>query len=104
MRNWTIASIHRLAWSFIAPWDVARAAVIHDVLYEALRENKAKFSKKAKGRITFVCNDGHLIDEAIKNTLATGEGQTFWMQSVGKDEAGDIVSTFDFEWTVRVKS
>ncbi|EIJ40158.1 DUF4442 domain-containing protein [Galbibacter orientalis] len=66
--------------------------------------NKANFSKKAKGRITFVCNDGHLIDEAIKNTLATGEGQTFWMQSVGKDEAGDIVSTFDFEWTVRVKS
>ena len=41
-----LASIHRLAWSFIAPWDVARAAVIHDVLYEALRENKAKFSKE----------------------------------------------------------
>ena len=35
-----------MAWSFIAPWDVARAAVIHDVLYEALRENKAKFSKE----------------------------------------------------------
>ena len=41
-----LASIHRLAWSFIAPWYVARAAVIHDVLYEALRENKAKFSKE----------------------------------------------------------
>ena len=41
-----LASIHRLAWSFIAPWDVARAAVIHDVLYEALRENKAVFSKE----------------------------------------------------------
>jgi hypothetical protein len=39
-----LASIHRAAWSFIAPWDVARAAVIHDVLYEALRENKANFS------------------------------------------------------------
>ena len=37
-----LASIHRVAWSVIAPWDVARAAVIHDVLYEALRENKAK--------------------------------------------------------------
>ncbi|MCF8714594.1 DUF4442 domain-containing protein [Joostella atrarenae] len=66
--------------------------------------NKANFSKKATGRITFECNDGHLIDEAIKNTIATGKGQTFWMQSVGKDEAGDVVSTFDFEWTVRVKS
>ena len=39
-----LASIHRLAWSFIAPWDVARAAVIHDVLYEALRENKVKLT------------------------------------------------------------
>ena len=38
-----LASIHRAAWSFIAPWDVARAAVIHDILYEALRENKANF-------------------------------------------------------------
>ena len=35
-----LASIHRAAWSFIAPWDVARAAVIHDILYEALRTNK----------------------------------------------------------------
>ncbi|QLE02183.1 DUF4442 domain-containing protein [Galbibacter sp. BG1] len=65
--------------------------------------NKANFSKKAKGRITFECKDGHLIDEAIKKTIETGEGQTFWMQSVGKDEVGDVVSTFDFEWTVRVK-
>ena len=39
-----LASIHRAAWSFIAPWDVARAAVIHDILYEVLRENKAKLT------------------------------------------------------------
>ncbi len=28
--------------------------------------NTASFSKKATGRITFTCNDGHLIDEALK--------------------------------------
>ena len=39
-----LASVHRLTWSFIAPWDVARAAVIHDALYEALRKNKTKLS------------------------------------------------------------
>ena len=39
-----LASIPRLAWFFIAPWDVARAAVIHDVLYEALRRNEIKLS------------------------------------------------------------
>ncbi|MGB7394449.1 MAG: DUF4442 domain-containing protein [Pricia sp.] len=65
--------------------------------------NKANFSKKATGRITFTCEDGHLIQEAIDKTIETGEGQTFWMQSVGVNEDGVTVSTFDFEWTVRVK-
>lgn len=66
--------------------------------------NNANFSKKATGRITFTCEDGHLIGEAIERTIATGEGQTFWMQSVGVNEDGVTVSTFNFEWTVRVKS
>ncbi|MFC4097168.1 DUF4442 domain-containing protein [Euzebyella saccharophila] len=66
--------------------------------------NNANFSKKATGRITFTCNDGHLIKEAIDKTVATGEGQTFWMKSVGVNEDGIVVSTFNFEWTVKVKS
>ena len=35
--------------------------------------------------------------------LSTGEGQTIWMKSVGVNEDGVVVSTFDFEWTVRLK-
>ena len=65
--------------------------------------NKGNFTKKATGRITFVCNDGHLIEKAIKETIATGEGQTFWMKSIGTDEKGIQVSEMDFEWSVRVK-
>jgi len=65
--------------------------------------NKGNFTKKAKGRITFVCNDGHLIEEAINTAIATGEGQTFWMTSIGKDEAGDQVSQMEFEWSIKVK-
>ena len=65
--------------------------------------NKGNFSKKAKGRITFTCNDGHLIADAITKTVATGEGQTFWMKSIGVDEKGDQVSEMDFEWSVRAK-
>lgn len=66
--------------------------------------NKASFTKKATGKITFICDDGHKIDEAIAKTVETGEGQTFWMKSVGKNKDGVVVSTFDFEWTVKVKS
>lgn len=65
--------------------------------------NKGNFTKKATGRITFVCNDGHLIEKAIKETIATGQGQTFWMKSVGTDEKGIQVSEMDFEWSVRAK-
>jgi hypothetical protein len=65
--------------------------------------NKGRFTKKATGRITFTCKDGHLIEQAIRETIATGEGQTFWMKSIGIDEKGDQVSELDFEWSVRVK-
>ena len=65
--------------------------------------NKGNFSKKAKGRITFTCNEGHLIEETIKDTIATGEGQTIWLKSIGVDEKGDQVSEMDFEWSIRIK-
>ena len=65
--------------------------------------NKASFTKKAKGRISFSCTDGALVDSAIKKAIHTGEGQTVWLKSEGKDEAGDVVSIFEFEWTLKVK-
>ncbi len=65
--------------------------------------NKGTFTKKAKGRNTFTCTDGHLIAEAIANAIATGQGQTFWMKSVGVDEAGDAVSEMHFEWSIKAK-
>ena len=65
--------------------------------------NKGNFTKKATGRINFTCNDGHLIEEAIQKTIATGEGQTFWMKSIGMNEQGIQVSEMDFEWSIRVK-
>ena len=65
--------------------------------------NNASFTKKATGRITFACNDGHLIDEALQKTIETGEGQTIWMKSVGVNQDGVEVSTFNFEWSIKVK-
>jgi hypothetical protein len=65
--------------------------------------NKCEFTKKATGLITFICKDGHLIENAIQNTVATGEGQTFWMKSIGTDENGTKVSEMDFEWSIKIK-
>jgi hypothetical protein len=66
--------------------------------------NKASFTKKATGRITFTCKQGSEVDEAIAKTIETGEGQTIWLNSVGINAEGIPVSEFDFEWTLKVKS
>ena len=65
--------------------------------------NKGNFTKKATGKITFVCNDGHLAEQAIQEAISTKEGQTFWMKSIGTNEKGEQVSEMDFEWSVRIK-
>ncbi len=65
--------------------------------------NKATFVKKATGQVTFTCKDGASVVNAIDHALATGEGQTFWLQSKGINEENQLVSTFDFEWTVKLK-
>ena len=33
-----LASIPRACWNVISPWDIARAAVIHDLLYKRIRQ------------------------------------------------------------------
>ena len=65
--------------------------------------NKANFSKKAKGLIRFNCNQGKKITETINRALETKKSQTVWVKSHGKDESGDVVSSFEFEWTIMLK-
>lgn len=66
--------------------------------------NNSSFTKKATGRIFFTCEDGALLDSAIKQAVDTGEGVTVWMKSIGRNTSGDQVSVMNFEWTLKVKS
>ena len=36
-----LASVPRGIWWLIAPWDIARAAIIHDLLYKRIRQYRA---------------------------------------------------------------
>ena len=65
--------------------------------------NNASFNKKAKGLITFSCDQGNLVDEVLEKALATGDGQTLVITAKGIDLSGDEVSSFDFEWSLKVK-
>lgn len=66
--------------------------------------NKSSFTKKATGKITFTCNQGVQIKETIEKAIATKEGQTLWLTSIGENEKGEQVSEMQFEWTIKVRS
>ena len=53
-----LASTPRILWAFIAPFDVARAAIVHDLLYKSIRQYRWK-----KGLIE---EDKELIENAKK--------------------------------------
>lgn len=39
-----LASVPRPCWTFLAPWDIARAAIIHDYLYSVIRKYRVKYN------------------------------------------------------------
>tara|TARA_B100000780_G_scaffold100542_1_gene70187 strand:+ start:1083 stop:1550 length:468 start_codon:yes stop_codon:yes gene_type:complete len=66
--------------------------------------NKANFSKKATGKISFSCNQGSEIRKSINLAISSDQPQTIWLNSSGTDSLGDTVSKFSFEWTLKVKN
>ena len=69
-----------------------------------VRAQQGEFTKKATGRINFLCNEGHLIDQAIEQSIASGEVQTVTLTAKGIDEQGDQVSSFSYTWGIKVKN
>lgn len=63
--------------------------------------SKSQFKKKARGRITFVCNDGEEIQKNIDNLSNSGETFTFTAISLAKDETESEVGEFEFTWSVK---
>ena len=51
-----------------------------------------------------MCEDGSLFEQAIAETIATGEARTVKARSVGKNKEGEIVAEFYITWSFKVKS
>lgn len=64
---------------------------------------QAEFIKKAKTKLTFSCNAGDKIKQAIKKSIQTGEGETLIVHSEGVDNTGEKVAEFTFTWTFKPK-
>ena len=66
--------------------------------------NRANFSKKARGKVLFECDEKQKLSKAMNQLVKTQQSQTIWLTSKGIDQNGDIVSTFEFEWTLLLKN
>jgi hypothetical protein len=65
---------------------------------------KGEFFKKATGKIIFDCIDDGRINESIQKSIATGEGQKIVLTSKGIDETGTVVSSFEYQWSIKIKN
>jgi hypothetical protein len=65
--------------------------------------NQANFKKKAKGLIKFHCSQADKAIAAVKKAIHGNEAVTVRLKSTGTDAAGDIVSEFEFEWSLKKK-
>lgn len=85
------------------------ALVMHHIKHSGknismlVASHKSTYHKKAVGKINFTCSDGQAISNAIKQAVATGVGQTCWMQSTGTNSKGETVSEMFFEWTIKAR-
>lgn len=65
---------------------------------------KANFSKKAVGVISFVCEDGLIVQDEIKTIMSsqTGTG-TFDLHSTAINDKGETVASFVVSWSLKQK-
>ena len=65
---------------------------------------EAQYFKKAVGITTFTCNGGTAIYDAVQQAVETGQGTSVRAESVGKNEAGELVAVFYITWSFKVKN
>jgi len=62
---------------------------------------QGEFTKKARGRIRFICDEGQMIDNYINTALQSEEGVQFNLTSKAYDETNELVCTFVFQWSIK---
>ncbi len=65
---------------------------------------ESEYFKKATGRSSFVCEDGKLFEQAVEESIQTGEARVVKAKSTGRNKEGDIVAEFYITWSIKAKS
>jgi hypothetical protein len=64
---------------------------------------EGEFLKKGVSVVSFVCNDGEAMEQAIEEAVATGDSVQFTARSIGTNEKSEVVSEFRITWSFKVK-
>ncbi len=64
---------------------------------------ETEFFKKASNTITFTCEEGIKIIEAVQKAIDTGEGVKVTIGSIGTLPSGEIASKVKITWSFKVK-
>ena len=67
-------------------------------------KQEGSFHKKATGNIVFSCDEGAVIDKVIDAAIKTKEGQSLVLKASGFDQDNEMVSSFEFTWSIKSKS
>ena len=67
-------------------------------------KTEGEYFKKATDKTTFVCEAGSEIQKTIEEAVATGEGKTIRVKTIGKNKAGDVIAEFYITWSFKAKT
>lgn len=64
---------------------------------------ESEYFKKATGTTSFICEDGELFQQAVEETIATGEARIVKAKSVGTNKEDEVVAVFYITWSFKAK-
>lgn len=64
---------------------------------------ESEYFKKATGKTFFTCHDGKLFNNAVEESILTGEGRTVKARSVGVNDKAEVVAEFYITWSFKAK-
>lgn len=65
---------------------------------------EASYFKKSTGITFFVCESGKQIHDTIEASITTKESKSITVKSIGTNKNGEVIATFLFTWSFKLKS
>ena len=67
-------------------------------------QNQGFFYKKAVGKIVFTCEVGDRIRQLFEQLIKDNESKKIELVSNGYNEQGELVCSFKFEWSLKLRT